>query len=173
MYAPDLGSGIAGLALGLWLVYEGRELGLGDLRDPGSGFLLFWVGVILAVLSAALAAASLLRARRAVALEGDSGAKPQFGERWRNVPIVIAYLVLYAGLLETVGFIPLTILLLMLLFRTVEPQPWRVAIVYSVLATLTVYLLFGAGLGTQFPKGLLDPGAIEWSLLAPGVPGRG
>ena len=59
-------------------------------------------------------------------------------------------------LLEPVGFLPLTVVLLILLFKTVEPQSWTTAILGAIVTTLVVYVVFGIGLGTQFPPGLLD-----------------
>ncbi|MET4700594.1 putative tricarboxylic transport membrane protein [Constrictibacter sp. MBR-5] len=153
MRPSDIGTGLLGLGLGLWLVYEGRDMGLGDLHEPGSGFILFWVGALMAALSALLAGSAVLAGAGGAA--GADGSP--FGERWRRVPLVLAYLVVYCALLEAVGFILLTIALLFLLFRTVDPQSWTKAVLYSVAITLAVYVLFGVGLGTQFPAGLLEP----------------
>lgn len=153
MRPSDIGTGLLGLGLGLWLAYEGRDMGLGDLHEPGSGFILFWVGAIMAALSALLAGSALFAGAGGAA--GADGSP--FGERWRRVPLVLACLVVYCALLEAVGFILLTIALLFVLFRTVDPQSWTKAVLYSVAITLAVYVLFGVGLGTQFPAGLLEP----------------
>lgn len=153
MRPSDIGTGLVGLGVGLWLLLEGRELDLGTLNEPGSGFILFWVGAIMAVLSALLA----LSGARASAGRGAAAAGAPFGERWRMVPLVLAYLVVYCALLEAVGFVPLTMLLLLVLFRTVDPQPWTKAVLYSVAIALTVYVAFGIGLGTRFPPGILEP----------------
>ncbi len=159
MRPSDIGTGLLGLGLGLWLVFEGRDMGLGDLHEPGSGFVLFWVGAIMAALSVALAVGALTRSAATAGGDAgrDAGGGSPFGERWRRVPLVLAYLVVYSALLELVGFIPLTSLLLLVLFRTVDPQSWTKAVLYAVAITLTVYVLFGVGLGTQFPAGLLEP----------------
>lgn len=161
MRPSDIGTGLIGLGLGLWLAFEGRDLGLGDLHEPGSGFILFWVGAIMAALSVLLAGSAVLagaggRSGDAPAA-GDTAGDTPFGERWRRVPLVLALLLVYCALLETVGFIPMTALLLLVLLRTVEPQSWLKAVAYSVAITLIVYVLFGIGLGTQFPAGLLEP----------------
>ena len=151
--ASNFWSGIACLLLSVVLVVEGRDLGLGELREPDSGFVLFWVGVIMAALSAGLMIGAFMGTGRS---SGDV-AQP-FGSRWRKIPLVLAYLVGYAVLLEAVGFIPLTLILLILLFKTVEPQSWTVAIVGAVATTAAVYVVFAMALGTQFPAGLLARG---------------
>jgi putative tricarboxylic transport membrane protein len=152
MRGPDFWSGLLFTLLGIWLAYEGRDLGLGELREPGSGFILFYLGLIMAALSAGVMVSGL------VAGKGTTVASLWAGKRLGKVLLVVAYLTVYAMLLEPVGFVPLTVLLLILLFKTVEPQGWTTAIVGSVVTTAVVYVVFGLGLGTQFPAGLLAPG---------------
>ena len=86
---------LIGLGSGLWLAWAGHDLGIGDMYEPGSGFILFWVGIILAALSAALAASGAFGSNAA-----SDGAP--FGERWQKVPLVLFYLIVYAALLEAV-----------------------------------------------------------------------
>ncbi len=148
MRKSDIGTGLLGLGSGLWLASAGHDLGIGNMNEPGSGFILFWIGLILAGLSAALAAVG--------AFGSGSGDGVPFGERWQNVPLVLFYLIVYSALLETVGFIPMTTALLLLLFTTVQPIGWKAAIFSSVAITLTVYVVFGVGLGTRFPAGILE-----------------
>lgn len=149
MRSPDFLGAVVWLAVGLFLAYQGRELGLGTLIEPGSGFILFWIGLGMAALSLALAGTALAGGDRSTL-----GALWQTA-RWRNVVLVLLYLTVYAIVLETVGFIIATVLLLILLFKTVEPQSWTTAIVGALVTTAVVYVVFGLGLGTQFPNGWL------------------
>jgi putative tricarboxylic transport membrane protein len=148
MLSPDFIGAVVWLAAGLFLVYEGRELGLGTLIEPGSGFILFWIGFGMAGLSLALAATALAGGDRSTVAALWRGA------RGRKVVLVLLYLLVYAVVLEPVGFILATAVLLVLLFKTVEPQSWTTAIVGAVATTAIVYIVFGLGLGTQFPNGL-------------------
>jgi hypothetical protein len=70
----------------------------------------------------------------------------------------MALLVVYTATLEVAGFILGTFVLLVVLFKTVEPQSWRVALIGSALATASAWALFVAWLGTQMPSGLLGIG---------------
>lgn len=149
MRSPDLYIGGLLALLGVYIAYEGHGLGLGSLREPGSGFILFGVGAVLAVIAAAI----MLSAPFAPA-EPVPGA-PFALVRWRKIAIALLTLTAYASALEPVGFIPATALMLLVLFRAVDPLPWAAAIGAAVGTTAVVYVVFGLGLGTQFPMGLL------------------
>ncbi len=142
------------LAIGLGIAYSGRDLGLGRLNEPGSGFMIFWVGVVMSALSAA----ALIGALRRPA--GDGLASLWSGLRWHYVPYVVVLLLAYAWLLPALGFLAVTVLLLVILFRTVDPRGWVASIAGAVITTGVAYLVFGRWLGTQLPAGTL------WGTLA-------
>jgi putative tricarboxylic transport membrane protein len=142
------------LAIALGIAYAGRDLGLGRLNEPGSGFMIFWVGVVMAALSAAALVAALRQPA------GDGLASLWSGLRWHTVPYVIVLLLGYAWLLPVLGFVAVTVLLLVTLFRTVDPRGWVASIAGAVVITAATYLVFGRWLGTQLPAGTL------WGTLA-------
>ena len=137
------------LAFALGTIYAGRNLGLGSLHDPGSGFMIFWVGVAMAVLSLA----TLIASARQPA--GEALGALWTGLRWRVIPYVTVLLVLYALLLPVLGFPLVTVLLMLLLFKTVEQQNWVVAIGGALASAGAAYLVFGRWLGTQLPSGTI------------------
>jgi putative tricarboxylic transport membrane protein len=146
----DTFTAILALALALYIAYEGRELGLGSVHDPGSGYIQFWTGVIMAGLAVALLVQSLLPGAE------RTGVGEVFrGIMWGKVLYVTALLIAYTFVLETLGFILTTFILLVILFKTVEPQSWTVSIIGSVLTTATAWLVFVYWLGTQMPPGSL------------------
>lgn len=146
----DTFTAILALALALYIAYEGRELGLGSAHDPGSGYIQFWTGVIMAGLAVALLVQSLLPGAE------RTGVGEVFrGIMWGKVLYVTALLIAYTFVLETLGFILTTFILLVILFKTVEPQSWTVSIIGSVLTTATAWLVFVYWLGTQMPPGSL------------------
>jgi len=147
----DTFTALLALAVSAFILWQGRELGLGRPNDPGSGFILFWTGVIMTGLSAVVLGHSLT-ARGA---DAPGLGKPFVGLRWGKVIYVVALMVLYALVLETLGFIVATLALLLVLFKTVDPQSWRVAILGSALTTLGAWAVFVAWLGTQLPVGTL------------------
>jgi putative tricarboxylic transport membrane protein len=122
----DTFTSLLALAISLFILLQGRDLGLGRPSDPGSGFILFWTGIIMTVLSAVLLVQSLVAKAETAAGMGDGFV----GLRWGKV-------------------------LLLVLFKTVEPQSWRVAIIGSALTTFGAWAVFVAWLGTQLPVGIL------------------
>jgi putative tricarboxylic transport membrane protein len=149
----DFFSSLFWLAMGAGVCYGGYDLELGTLHDPGSGFMFFWVGIIMLGLSLFI----FIRAMRDKKKEGEG--KVLWSQvKWRKNVYVVAALFLYAYAFSPLGFILSTVLLLIFLFKAVEPQRWTVAILASFLSTLTSYAVFHLWLGTQLPRGFLGIG---------------
>jgi putative tricarboxylic transport membrane protein len=149
MRSADALSALFWLATALGITAAGWDLRLGRLNDPGSGFMIFWVGVAMTALCLA-ALASALRQPVANGLRGLWA-----GLRWQHVPYVAALLALYAWLLPMLGFPLMSALLLLVLFKTVEPQGWLVAVGGALVSTAVAWLVFARWLGTQLPVGTL------------------
>jgi putative tricarboxylic transport membrane protein len=134
---------------GLYIAYEGYRLRLGTLGSPGCGFFIFLSGIVLAGLSLLLFLETLLRPKieRPGLWEGAT---------WTKGAKMMAALVIYVLVLKGLGFIPSTFLLLLFLFKGLEPQKWRVALILAAATTATCYFLFGIFLELQFPPGLLQ-----------------
>ena len=141
------------MLIGAGVCYGGYDLELGTLRDPGSGFMFFWVGILMMGLSFSI----LIQAMREKAKAGEM--KLIWSEvQWKKILAVIVALFLYAYAFNTLGFIFCTTLILIFLFKAVEPQRWSVAVLGAILSTLSAYLVFQLWLGSQLPKGLLNIG---------------
>lgn len=141
------------LAFATYVIHQGIDLDIGGASNPGSGYILFWTGLFMAALSAAVLIGSLR----------PSGDKTGFTEvfrdiRWSKVLYVTALLVVYTAILPHLGFVLTTLALLLVLFKTVEPQSWTAAIAGSVLTTLSAWLVFVHWLGTQLPSGVFEIG---------------
>lgn len=150
MKSRDTISSLFWMAVGVGICYGGVDLELGSLRDPGSGFMFFWVGVVMIGLSLSI----LIRATKKMAVAGEL--KILWTEiRWKKIVSVLAVLFLYAYAFSFLGFILSTILLLIFLFKSVEPQRWLWAILGAIISTLAAYGIFRLWLGSQLPKGLL------------------
>jgi putative tricarboxylic transport membrane protein len=150
----DIISSLFWMALGLWICYGGYKLELGTLHDPGSGFIFFWMGVIMIGLSVIV----FIQALKEIAVPGEL--KKVFWSEIRVTIIlsVLAALLLYAYVFSLLGFILSTGLLLIFLFKVVEPQIWTKAVLGAVISTLTAYAVFHLWLGSQLPKGILGIG---------------
>ena len=69
--------------------------------------------------------------------------------------LLLAVLFLYTALLQVLGFILGTFMLLLFLFRVVEPVGWKTVFIVTVLTMGGTYLLFGVLIESTLPKGFL------------------
>jgi putative tricarboxylic transport membrane protein len=135
---------IAGIAL-----WQSVRVPMGNIRQPGPGFLPFWVGVLLALLSAILWFEASFRkpaAEPARFLSGEG--------KWPYVVAAGVALLIYTFLLEPLGFVISTFLLLIFLFRVIGKQKWWVGVTGSILVTFFTHLIFRVALKVQLPRGL-------------------
>ncbi len=153
MKREDIGSSLFWMGISIGFCYGGYDLGLGTLREPGSGFIFFWVGLIMIGLSIGI----FIRAMRADA-EAKEGENLWSGIQWWKIISMILSLFIYAYVLSDLGFLLSTALLLIFLFRGLGPQPWLWAVLEGAGSTLITYLIFGVWLGVQFPRGFLGIG---------------
>jgi putative tricarboxylic transport membrane protein len=142
-------SSLIWLAFAIYISTESLRLPLGSWRDPGPGFLPLGSGFILGVLSFV----SHLQARRRKSKDVRESWYSQ--ERWKNLILVLVALFAYAVFLEILGFLISTFLLLIFLFRSIEPQRWVLSIGGSALASSLSYAIFELWLKTQLPRGIL------------------
>jgi hypothetical protein len=141
----DRVSGLAWLAVALFAAAQGLSLGLGSLHRPGAGFFPFWGGVALGLLSILLVVRSPAR---------DAPGAPRLGPGTAR-PFVAAGAVLgYLLLLEVLGFVPVTLLFLLLLFR-LEPRGWVFSAAAAAAGAIGAWALFRLWLKTQLPTGPL------------------
>jgi putative tricarboxylic transport membrane protein len=145
----ELWGGLFWLLIGGFIVWAGRDMGLGRLNEPGPGFAFYWIGLLMSALALAVIAQALL-----------AGGAPLgalwAGTRWLKVAIVIALLLAYAFEFAVIGFIPATLALLLILMWFVDPVDWRLALVVAVIATFGVWAVMTKWLKIQLPMGLLE-----------------
>jgi hypothetical protein len=141
----DAGSGIFWLMWALLVCYGASRLGLGSVTDPGSGFIFFWSGVILALLALVLVAGAIA--------ETNPAHRAVVGTDWRKVLLVLASLVLYGLCLERIGFAFSTFFLLSFLLR-VSGTPWSRTVTVAVAAAVGTFSLFELWLKIRLPKGV-------------------
>ncbi len=144
--ALDTWTGLFWFALGLLVCYGATRLGLGSVTDPGSGFIFFWSGLILALLSLMLFTDSL----REVTTE----AQEIKGTNWVKISLVLASLVLYALLLEKLGFVFTTFVLLSFLLGISEGKNWPRVLGVASAAALGSFAIFELWLRIRLPKGI-------------------
>jgi putative tricarboxylic transport membrane protein len=76
--------------------------------------------------------------------------------KWQKAAKLTMALFFYAIILRWVGFLLSTFFLLLFLFKGLEPQRWRVALILSIVATGSCYWIFGVLFELRFPEGILE-----------------
>ncbi len=151
MRRGNLITGIIWLVLAILILAEAIHLDLGTLHYPGPGFFPFLTAIPLAFL-----AFLLIWETTAGKARTDKGNQAVWAADtdWRKILLSLAALIIYALLLERVGYVFGTFLLMLFLFKSLEAQKWRVAIFASVAAVLLSYFIFDVWLQCQFPQGI-------------------
>jgi putative tricarboxylic transport membrane protein len=147
----ELWAGLFWLGLGLFVVWAGQDLGIGTRGAPGSGFLVFWAGLLMCGFAAAIVIGALKDG-------GPSLGSLWAGTRWAKVLIVLTSLAAYAGLLDLVGFLLATVPLLLVLLRAIDPVPWRAAVPIALVATVGTWWVLKRALLIQLPSGVFEIG---------------
>ncbi len=135
----------------LFIIYESYKLGLGNLYQPGPGFLFFWAGIVVAILALIVVLKSFGAQPAEEVKEAPTGKRTA-----TKVVLVLIALFLYAVLMEYLGFFIVTLLLFMFLLAVIEKKKWWFAALVSVAVTLFAYLVFETALQSQLPKGILE-----------------
>src|SRR4051794_4312365 len=147
----ELWGGLIGLALGIFVIRSGIKLKLGTINDPGSGYVLFYTGILICLFAAAIVVAAIT----------ERG--PTFGSRWENARwtkpvIVIVCLIAFSIALDPLGFLLSSIPLMVLLLRMIDPVRWSLAIPIAVLVPLGMWWLLKRLLLIQLPSGVFQIG---------------
>ena len=144
----ELWGGLFWLAIGAFVIWAGRDMGLGRLHEPGPGFAFYWIGILMCALSLGVIG-------QAVASGGAPLSSLWAGTRWRKVLAVTGLLLVYGVGFEAIGFIPCTLALLLVLMWFVDPVDWWLAPIIAVIATFGVWAAMTKWLKIQLPAGLL------------------
>lgn len=124
-------------------------LRLFDAGQPGSGFMPFGLGVILAVLSGALILRNL----------GSDPAKHRFfSEAWYRPVVALAIMVAFTAGFNWLGAVASVCILVAAWLLIIEHKQPVLAIFLGIATGAVVYLVFELALQAPFPRGTLFGG---------------
>ena len=148
MNRPDLWASAFLTALAAAACVAAYRLGLGDIGEPGPGFMPLATAAVLGLMA-------LGQLARQLAAAGDGAAGVALGRgRWGQALVVLGALAGFGRALETVGFAISAGLMLAVLFWAVARKRWWVALIVAVVVAAIVRLVFKA-LGVPLPEGPL------------------
>jgi putative tricarboxylic transport membrane protein len=141
----DRAAGAILLIFGLIALEEARKLRFGSIARPGPGFF----PVVLAAAFSLVCLVLLVIAWR------ERGAHAPADARlgWGKIVATITALFVYAFVLEPVGFVAATFVLLLFFFKALERQRWITALAGSLVTAFVTYLVFKVWLNVQLPAG--------------------
>ena len=144
-------NGIAFLIISALFCLGSTRFSYGTLHNPGPGFLPFWLGVVLGLLSIGLLIKSTLHPKETWSVRNLLTEKV----RWGKVLLTLAALVLYGVLINYLGFLLITFFFMGFLIRFVDPQPWKKVIGWALAGSAGSYLIFEVWMKLRLPRGFL------------------
>jgi putative tricarboxylic transport membrane protein len=134
------------VAVGILACYGATRLGLGSVTEPGPGFIFFWSGLILVILSFIVLADSVRSSADSV--------REMEEMNWAKIVLVLLSLLFYAFFLERLGFVLTTFVLLSFLLGLIERTNWARSLELSSATALVSYAIFELWLKIRLPKGI-------------------
>jgi len=139
------------LLMGLFIIIASLSLlKVGTVLEPGPGLFPLITGGLLSLLSLITLSKAFLKQ----SAENRCLRELWAGLNWSRSFLTLGALSVYVIVLNIIGFILTTLLLLFFLFRVMEPQRWKLVIGLSVLGSFGSYFLFERLLQIPFPKGI-------------------
>jgi len=145
----NFNSSIVLLGIAIAIFVETRKLPIGSFRAPQMGFFPFILGIMLTIFSLLLLWQTIKEKGR-----GRSHTSVRSGN-WKGIGLTLGALFAYAFLLECLGYILSTFLLIVFLLRVIGAQKWWVVISGALLSSLASFLIFDLLLDVPLPAGIL------------------
>ena len=141
------------VVFGALVALSSYRMGVGRLLEPGPGLMPLVLGVVMCILALFKFAGQRRAGRKSI----DAGRGNIAGLRRRVGSIVATCLALfaYAFLLEFLGYLIITFVVMTFLLRAAGSKNWLSTVSYAAVITLVSYFGFSY-LGTRFPPGLLS-----------------
>lgn len=133
------------LLFGVFVSVESRGLAYWTANAPGPGFLPFWLGVLLAVVSAAIVVQSVATAQRDAASATVTDG--------RRVATLLGLAAAAAVLAILIGFVPAIGIFIGITLTYLRPREPRANWTTAVIAAVVVWLVFVKWLGVPLPIG--------------------
>ena len=125
--------------------------GLGTLQEPGPGFMPFFAGMILGLLSLV----DFISQWRSTEDPQKGNPRVWTSIRWAKLLLAVSFLFLYTALMDRLGFSLSTILYLLVFYKLAGVDSWRTNVLISIGTTAIFYVGFKIGLECQLPRGFL------------------
>jgi putative tricarboxylic transport membrane protein len=150
MKKAEMITGVVLLALSGFVIWGALEMPPSSSFGPGAGFLPFWLGLLLAVLATIL----FLSAWRRQATEKDNQSVFPGKQALIAIAAVMVGLAVYIFLIETLGYLLDTFLLIVFLMKAVEREKWPLTLTVAVVTTAALFFTFQILLKITLPSNM-------------------
>ncbi|MEI9476207.1 MAG: tripartite tricarboxylate transporter TctB family protein [Deltaproteobacteria bacterium] len=137
------------IGLSSWVMIKSYHIGLGDLNNPGSGFIFFWSSLVLGSLSILLFLSSFFKGKE------KKIEQPFMRLKLKPRLMVVGSLLVYTFILETVGFLITTFIFMTFLLSTIGSIKGKLVIPIAGAIAIIAYVIFEIWLRVQLPKGFI------------------
>jgi len=144
--------GVVWIGIGCIICILSLQFDLGSFRAPGPGFVAVLSGLFVSAVGLAMIIARVT-SRRAALKTSNQGHPFRIGS-WRRLAYSMSLLLAYIVLIEPVGFVITTFLLMFGLFFDFQKKNYGWSLFFSIATALVSYLVFEVWLRCQLPRGL-------------------
>ena len=130
-----------------YLCYSKANYKLGTMRMPKEGFMPLLLGIGMVGISAFLTVQAFLD-------KGDAQ-NVKFSISWKRFFVLIGVCLLYALLLNTLGYLIATFLFLFAVFKIASLEGMKLPLILSLVFSVAFYIVFKIMLGVMLPAGLI------------------
>jgi putative tricarboxylic transport membrane protein len=145
----DIISGLFLLAIALAICGGSFQLHVGTLTSPGAGFFPLVTGLTLGIFSILILVEARKSAKETVKFWAPKANK-------KGIYLTFLFILVYALLLERLGFIGTTVLFFLLVSRFVSGHRWATAVFFALVTSLATYFVFTILLHAPLPQGILE-----------------
>ena len=145
----DILSGLFLLAVSVAICAGSLHLHVGTLTAPGSGFYPLVSGLVLGVFSILILMQAQKERKEPIRFWAPEANK-------KGIALTFLFILLYALLLERVGFIGTTILFFLLVSRFVCGHRWTTAVFFAVVTSFATYFVFSILIHAPLPPGIIE-----------------
>lgn len=145
MKTSDMASSVFLMALGGFIAWQAEKLSIGGIHEPGPGFFPFYLSLILIILGIAIFVQGLR----------EEPKQKEEAPRKMRLAVTLLAIFIYPFLLESLGYILTTFLLMLIIIKMMIEKAWWFAPSLSLLISLASYVIFKMWLQVLLPAGLL------------------
>lgn len=147
----DILSSIFWFLIGTYVCIHAYKMGVGNPELPGPGFVFYLAAILLCVLSITYLFLTVF----SKSSKNEVQEKLWYGLKFQKIIIILIGMFIYIFIFKYLGFSISTFLLMILLYRIVEPRKWWAIILSALITVFVSHIIFVELLKIPFPRGVI------------------